>query len=231
MPKLGLGYSILGTYFQLRLGIALGSLLLPFVLWLGGMWLEDLDLQPSLSDYYREGDGAMRDPFVGVLVFIGLSLVLYKGYHWLENLLLNVCGIAAVGVAFVPVHEEYDWIPFGLDQYVHGFFAVVAFISAGIVAVFLSRESLKYIEDVKSIRYKILYWLYPALGVMMVSVLALTIILALAGVIENGVFWMESVAVWLFALYWLIKSWELFVTERRLGTVTIEWIREKVSTP
>ncbi len=44
----------------------------------------------------------MRSWFVGILFVLGIFLYLYKGFSTLENCLLNIAGLSALGVALFP---------------------------------------------------------------------------------------------------------------------------------
>src|SRR5262245_51369567 len=65
-----------GTYFALRLGLALIALGLPPLLALGGMVLENEPIRASMSAYYYSF--TLRDVFVGALVAVGFLLMLYR---------------------------------------------------------------------------------------------------------------------------------------------------------
>ncbi|PKW25376.1 hypothetical protein [Phycicoccus duodecadis] len=59
-------------------------------------------LQGSISAYYYT---PVQSVFVGVLVTMGVCLVALKGNTEVEDVLLNVAGMLAPGVAFVPTTE------------------------------------------------------------------------------------------------------------------------------
>lgn len=60
-------------------------------------------LQGSISAYFHT---PVQSVFVGVLVTMGVCLVALKGNSEAEDVLLNVAGMLAPGVAFVPTAEE-----------------------------------------------------------------------------------------------------------------------------
>jgi hypothetical protein len=95
--------NILSTYFTLRMGIVVLSFVLPLLLYFGGRWWGGVEmLGESMSAYYGEHGGAMRDWFVGILWTIGSFLYLYKGFSNLENVLLNFAGGFAVAITMIP---------------------------------------------------------------------------------------------------------------------------------
>ena len=72
--------NILSTYFTLRAGIVVLSVALPVALYVGGLWHGVPGLAESMSAYYGEHAGALRNVFVGTLCAIGAFLYLYKGF-------------------------------------------------------------------------------------------------------------------------------------------------------
>ena len=104
---------VLGTYLDLRFGIAVFGFALPIILaGVGGIL--GIPLQGSISAYYHATPaavdcsltatvwpaGTLRNEFVGILIAVGAFLYLYKGFSRSENFALNLAGIFAVGVAW-----------------------------------------------------------------------------------------------------------------------------------
>ena len=87
------------TYRYLRLSLA-GLVVLLFAS-LGIEWLAvDREcVQPTISAYWHT---PARGVLVGVLVTMGICLIALKGSTEAEDVLLNLAGILAPGVAFVP---------------------------------------------------------------------------------------------------------------------------------
>jgi hypothetical protein len=81
------------TYYSFRLGIAVIGVILPAMLWQGGMAFASIPLLGSMSAYYYTG---MRDVFVGALCAVGVALYHYKGFSKAENLPWNAAGGLAV---------------------------------------------------------------------------------------------------------------------------------------
>ena len=63
-------------------------------------------LEPSISAYYST---PVRAVFVGVLVTMGACLIALEGNTEAEDVLLNVAGMLAPGVAFVPTAASGGW--------------------------------------------------------------------------------------------------------------------------
>ena len=120
-----------GTYFTLRLGIVVASLLLPVILYVAGNFRPDPGLLPSISHYYAYGNNLTRNWFVGTLCTVGMFLYLYKGYSVTENVVLNVAGVLAIVVALVPCRCGDPQA----SASVHGFAAVTFFLCIAFVCV------------------------------------------------------------------------------------------------
>ncbi|MFI5910900.1 hypothetical protein [Dactylosporangium sp. NPDC051541] len=94
-PDAGVLY--LRSYLLMRAVIGFIGLALPVLLVGGDALLEGGPVRGSLSEYFYTG---LRDVFVGAMCVTGLFLVTYKAFeHNLDNLLSNVAGVAALGVA------------------------------------------------------------------------------------------------------------------------------------
>ncbi len=208
---------ITATYINLRVGLALLAIALPFVLAVVGYLVFGLPLQGSMSAYYHAGEGAVRDVFVGVLIAVGAFLYLYKGFTAWENIALNFAGIFLVGVALVPM--QWDCEPDCSKFSLHGTFAVLFFLTIAYVCIFRASDTLGLISDpAKASRYKRVYrWL----GIGMIASPAIALVLT--WVLQPGaddnfwVFFVEAVGVFVFGAYWIVKSYEIAETnaERR----------------
>lgn len=200
-----------GTYFSLRIGMGVIAALLPLVLWLGGRFADAEPLRCSMSAYYYSP--AMRDAFVGALVAIGAFLYLYRGFSVAENRALNLAGTCAVGIAMIPTDPACG---VGARSFtVHATVAVLFFLCIAFVCVFRASDTLSLIRDTGTAgRFRHTYRL---LGIgMVVSPLiavALTFVLQPNREQRSLVFFVEAVAVWMFAAYWLTKSAELRATD------------------
>lgn len=203
---------IIATYMNLRVGIAVLAILLPFILWFGGNLLFGLPLQESMSAYYHASNGDMRDVFVGILIAVGAFLFLYKGFTDLENNALNLAGICLVGVALFPM--EWGCGDSCSKFSLHGTLAILFFLSIAYVCIFRASDTLHLIKDqAKVARYKNVY---SGLGIVMIAspviALVLTMSLQRGPEITSWVFFIEAVGVIVFASYWITKSREIVLT-------------------
>jgi hypothetical protein len=201
--------NLLSTYFTLRLGIVLLSAALPVVLYAGGRWAGVEGLPGSMSAYYGEHGGAMRDWFVGILWAVGAFLYLYKGFSTLENVLLNVAGLAAILVAMIPCH---CWRGAAADGHVlHAIAAVTFFAAMSGVCLFCANETTSLLptpEQRRAFRRQ-----YRVIGVVLVLSPAAAIAASYALLVGPSYrFFIEAFAVWTFAAYWLTKSAEFRIT-------------------
>ena len=168
-------------------------------------WVTQEPLLHSVSAYYHEG-GLVRDWFVGSLVAVGAFLILYKGFSERENLLLNVAGCSAIGVALFPTKDVgEDW---GLVSIAHFAFAATFFVCIVFVCWKLSSDTLSLIEDpVRRLRLWKFYRIIA--GAMVVLPIAAVGLLTLLGLARVRLFALEAIVIFVFGIYWLVKSREL----------------------
>jgi len=214
---------VFSTYNNLRIGIAILGLLLPLVLYIVGK-IQGIDLQNSISAYFHaeEGGYILRTLFVGILIIIGVVLIMYEGYSRKENIALNFAGIFAIGVALFPMswdskNDNYDFP--GIDLFnleifkisLHGFFAIAFFSCVAYVCFRCQDDTLELIKDSKKrLHYKNKYRIIGALMLILPVVAACTSVLTKDT--SSIVFWVEVVAIVVFAFYWLEKSKEIETT-------------------
>lgn len=202
--------NILSTYFTLRMGIVVLSVALPLVLYFGGRWWGHIDtLATSMSAYYGEHDGSMRNWLVGILWTVGSFLYLYKGFSVLENVLLNLAGGFAVAVAMVPCNCWDD----GADSSStwHVFVAVAFFGSMAAVCWFCAEDTISLLpekadRDAFKRRYRaISFFLLASPAAAVFASYALR---------QNASykFFIEAFGVWTFGYYWWTKSREFRIT-------------------
>lgn len=193
------------TYHSLRVGIAVIGAALPVALWVGALVLDGTELQSSMSAYYYT---VMGDVFVGALCAVGVALYLYKGFSAMENAVLSLAGVLIVCVALFPTHTGGERV---LANDVHTVAAILFFVCLAYVSVFRASDTLSLVRDAR--RARLLQRVYRWLGVaMLVSPLAALLaerVVRPAFGEPSVVFFVEAFAVWSFAAYWLVKSWEL----------------------
>ncbi len=205
---------IVSTYFSLRVGLTVLSVLLPPVLYLWGK-THGVPLQYSMSAYYHAdaaglscpgGNGVARDLFVGGLFAVGGLLYAYRGVTTLENWTLNVAGLLAGAIALFPMRIRCNGIS---NQFTpHGTFAILFFLCIAAVAVFAGPSTLDRIKDLKLRGF--FKHAYRITGFVMVlapgSVIAWSL---LTGTYAEHTFAIEVAGIYAFAAFWILKSWEI----------------------
>lgn len=210
---------MLVSYYRVRQALGYLGLALPILLVLGGL-LTRGGVEPSLSDYYHTVE---RDIFVGTLTAISLFLLTYPGHglgagEWLsDDRLSSLAGLAGLGVAFFPNEN-----PAGqgvLASPAQVFFgphaaAIGHYTSALTFLILLALICLgRFARTAKPVRRRI----YRACGW---TILVMTVgVLAASGFKIKGpagpqtfvtdwlvVLWLEAIAIWAFALAWLVKG-------------------------
>lgn len=235
-PKSGesvdLSEHMLATYQTLRVVMFVVGFSLPWVLWIGGILSKDnLKLQGSMSAYYHakaisdrklaegesrkpdevhpdHGPGVMRDWFVGSLFLIGALLIVYKGYRPAEDRALNLAGVFAILVALFPTPREGAS---GLVS-VHGVCAFCFFVCIAYVCIRCASATLTLVanED-RDAHYR--RW-YIGLGwAMVISPVSAFILALLLGSRSSYLFFAETFGVSAFAIYWLVKTFEIRETD------------------
>lgn len=195
--------SITASYFRLRRGLAATAFALPLVLVLGAGLAHVL---PSISDYYHHPLGWPRDVLVGALCAIAGFLVFYRGYSRAEDWVLNAAGLAAVVIALFPTDPSAS--PLSRVGEIHNAAGVSFFLLIAYVCIFRSNDTLVELDDPKlRAVFRNLYRLWGTL--MVVLPLAVVALSLLSGSGKVVILVLETIAIWVFAAFWLTKSREL----------------------
>jgi hypothetical protein len=209
------------TYFYLRTGLAVLALLFPFILVLVGWLAYSIQPQDSMSAYYfafAPQESAlrafpMRAWFVGILWAIGAFLILYRGYSAGEDRVLNLAGLSALGVAMLPMAP----LPYCTNcgdgwPIAHHAFAVLLFVCIAVVAWVFRWETVQLLRD-KRLRDRF-GRVYSGLAMAMVLSPLLALALSLGvNAYRAYVLFIEIFAIVVFAIFWLIKTYEFHLIE------------------
>lgn len=222
---------MMGTYYGLRVGLAVIGFVLPLVVLFAGGVLHHVWLEPSISQYYhtkgRFTSFTTRDLFVGGLFAAGACLYLYKGFSTRENVALNLAGVFALFVALLPTAATAA--DKGVVSTLHGTSAVLFFLCIAYVSVFRSRDTLLLLPPAKRRRYARAYlWSGLAMIASPLAAVALSFALEPASGFRTLIFWLETFAVWTFAAYWIIKTGEMRETKAEKRALDAELKREVV---
>ncbi len=221
---------IFSTYSHLRIGMITVAFLFPLLLLFGGM-LHGIEWQDSMSAYYYapgiEGiNPVMRVWFIGLLYALGTFLFLYKGFSRLESRCLNLAGVFAIGVARFPMIWKYDN---GLIEgsYLHYVCAVLMFVCVGIVTLFCTKQTLGLVADADRRRFFRIGYRITGIAMILFPILISLYKWFFPELAEHTrqLFCLEAACIWIFAIYWLLKSWEL-----RGSMAEIEALNQKLTT-
>jgi len=222
---------MMGTYYALRIGLAVIGMALPLVVLFAGGVLHHVWLEPSISQYYhtkgRLPSFTTRDLFVGGLFAAGACLYLYKGFSIRENVALNLAGVFALFVALLPTAATPS--DRGLVSVLHGTSAVLFFLCIAYVSLFRSHDTLSLLPSAKRGRYaRSYFWTGLAMIASPLVAVALSFALEPSSRFRTLIFWSETFAVWTFAAYWIIKTGEMRETKAERRALDAELKREVV---
>lgn len=210
---------VVRAYYRIRRAVGWLGLLLPLILIAGG-WLSQRTVEPSISDYYHT---LMRDAFIGTLTAIGFILITYPGHsrgqgeRLSDDMITTIAGLAAFGVAYFPneVRTNANLLGSVTQQALGAKTAALAHYLCAIV--FLSALAAmclkKFARTARPLRRRI----YRACGWV---ILAMTLAVITASWVRlrgpEGaqrlitdwmlILWFEAIAIWAFALAWLVKG-------------------------
>ena len=224
---------MLGTYFGLRVGLAVIGIALPLVVLFAGGVLHHVWLEPSISRYYHtEGLSYLttRDFFVGGLFAVGACLYLYKGFSTKENVALNLAGVFALLVALLPTAAPPS--DGGLVSTLHKTSAVLFFLCIAYVSLFRSRDTLPLLPQAKRGRYaRAYFWAGLAMIASPLAAVVLSFAFEPTSPVRAIIFWLEAFAVWTFGAYWIIKTREMRESKAEKRALDAELKREVVRAP
>lgn len=211
----------------LRVFIGVAGFALPLVLYAVLFITENFtSVLPSISHYFF----TRANPFFSLILgYVAITLIIYKGYDQTDDIISTIAGIAALFVIVFPAANLHT-LEFGayknyaVTELPNSYWRpIVHFIAAGvfllclaIMAAFqftktnkLNGVSVQPMSADKKMRntfYRI------SASVIVVSILL--IVLGSNGILISTsyytsyqlTFWLESIAVWAFALSWLVKG-------------------------
>ena len=222
---------MLWSYYGLRVGLAAIGISLPLIVLFAGGILHHVWLEPSISRYYyTQGLPFLttRDLFVGGLLAIGACLYLYKGFSDKENIALNLAGVFAAIVALFPTADTPDHR--GFASALHVLAAVLFFICIAYVSLFRARDTLPLLPAPKQAAYARRYfWTGLSLIASPLAAVILSFALEPTSRFRTLVFWVESLAVWTFAAYWIVKTMEMRESEAEKRALDAELERTTVT--
>lgn len=204
------------TYRRIRRAIGYLGIVLPILL-VGFSLIPffQTQIQPSISHYYYTN---LREIFTGTLCAVGLFLIRYKGYGnasiWKnDNVLTNIAGIMALGVALFPTNPEdfsqkiYTIIP-STEKWLgwlHYGFAAVLFLILALLAI--NVFTIGQTSDTRTPK-SILNEnnIYRICGYIILASVILVPVLEMLKLFSFSTLILEALALFAFGIAWLIKG-------------------------
>ncbi|OXG00810.1 hypothetical protein BC749_1011386 [Flavobacterium araucananum] len=172
-------------------------------------------VQPSISHYYYTN---LREIFTGTLCAVGLFLIRYKGHDnpslWKnDNLLTNIAGVLALGVALFPTNPDdfankiYTLIPYPEKWlgWLHYSFAALLFLILALLAINVftigqenETRTPKSILNENNI--------YRVSGYSIILFVVLVPVFELLKLFTYSTLVLEALSLFAFGLAWLVKG-------------------------
>ena len=208
------GKQLIISFLSIRKAIGILGIALPLILLFGSFLLDDCEqIQGSISAYYYT---AMRNAFVGILCAVSFYLFSYKGYDRIDRILSGLCGLASLGVAFLPTSVDppltscvNELVEGSMISTLHFLSALVFFATSAYVSIFQFTKGSAAPTAQKLKRNSV----YKLCGIIMILCI-LTIGLYTA-VLRNQfpmlvelkpICWLEAAMLWAFGISWLVKG-------------------------
>lgn len=213
------------SYIIQRRALGVLGLALPFLLFLGSQTVGWTPLKDSLSRYYFTNT---RDVFVGVLISYSVFLISYKGYNRKDDVICNIAGALALGIAIFPAIRPDDTLtmyyfkflgngPSCILHYICAltFFALLGYISFSLFT--LSGGKLTVWKKKRNKFYKIcgiiifssILLIAITMGVkFFLNIIHSSFYSTYIRILEKGrpVYILESCALFAFGASWLVKG-------------------------
>lgn len=209
--------NVLKSYFLLRVGMAGIGILMPLILWFGGLLL-NVKLQTAISLYYHT---PMRNVLVGCLFAVGSFLYLYKGFNKGENMASNIAGFLAIGIAIFPtsiIKKAVDpsqiptclILPPECETFTAPLLHIICAISFFLMIAICIFTGSKTIEGLREKSRQLFYKkIYTFLSIGMIAFPLLSVLLVRLLGQNLPTFFVQLICIWNFSAYWIIKTLEI----------------------
>ncbi|RJQ80230.1 DUF998 domain-containing protein [Amycolatopsis panacis] len=190
------------SYLFLRRAIGVLGIALPILVVAGKHLLEGGDPLGSLSSYYYSD---LRNVFVGVLCAIGVFLISYRGYGFIDDIAGTVAGVAAICVAMFPTSPASATPAEQAIGIVHVVSATIFFLTLAFFCLFLFTKTDATTPTRRKIARNVVY---RVCGIVLLACLALIVLVGqlFAAATWHPTLWLESLAVVTFGVAWLVKG-------------------------
>jgi len=172
-------------------------------------------VQPSISNYYYSN---LREIFTGILCAVGLFLIRYTGFKsssfWRnDNLLTNIAGYMAFGIAFFPTNPNswpgkmYTVIPIDLNflGYIHYGFAAIFFLILSLISINVFTIGQKVENRIPESAFDENH-IYRICGYLILLFIILIPIFSVLKIFYYSTLLFEALALSAFGISWLIKG-------------------------
>lgn len=173
------------------------------------------EIQPSISAYYYTN---LREIFTGVLCAVGLFLIRYNGFKssafWKnDNLLTNLAGYMAFGIAFFPTNPgdwsekiytlvplNKEWLGYFHDGFAAVFFGILALLSIKVFTIGQKEDNQlpQHILNENNI--------YKVCGYLILASIILIVVFGIFEWFNYATLLFEALALFAFGISWLIKG-------------------------
>jgi hypothetical protein len=195
------------THLQQIIGVI--ALLLPFVVAIGNMFFNGIELRGSISAYYYTPMGGV---FVGALCALA---VFFLSYNYrplpkfrLDNVLSTLASAVTVGVALLPTTSDAATASGSekLVAFLHLVCACALFVLLAIFSLFLFTQTGDGAMTPEKARRN---QVYRACGAIIVASIVLVVVTNIVDPPRSWhtLFWLESVGVVAFGVSWLVKGY------------------------
>jgi len=172
-------------------------------------------VQSSISNYYYSN---LREIFTGILCAVGLFLIRYTGFKsssfWRnDNLLTNIAGYMAFGIAFFPTNPNswpgkmYTIIPLDLNflGYIHYGFAAIFFLILSVISINVFTIGQKVENRIPESAFDENH-IYRICGYLILFFIILIPIFSVLKIYSYSTLLFEALALSAFGISWLIKG-------------------------
>jgi hypothetical protein len=192
------------SYLFLRRAIGIIGMALPVVLIIGNLaWPPGLLLDSISSAYYTP----LRGVLVGSAVALGVFLFSYRGYGPVDDVVGDIAGIGAVGLALFPTAPNSGA---STDQVIvgdlHAAFSGLFFVSLVVFCLFLFPRTASGVPPTPAKRRRNV--VYRVTGVLIFVSVVLIGIVKVTSVAPSlhPLLWLETVAILAFGVAWAVKG-------------------------
>jgi hypothetical protein len=204
------------TFWRIRRAIGYLGISLPIVLVIFSLIpFFNTPVQSSISSYYYTN---LREVLTGILCAVALFLIRYVGFKnrkfWLNaNLLTNIAGFMALGIAFFPTNPDcwsqkiYTLVPVNMKLMgiIHYGFAAVFFSILAIISINIFTIGSKG-DDKIPVSLFFENHIYKTCGWLIVLCIILIPICASLKLVFCSTLILEALALFSFGISWLIKG-------------------------